>query len=181
MTRGKDYYRKFFQDIESDPIEEGDLEKLIKFIALLGDKTDDDDDDDEYSNTLIAYDTMDPEDFLKLALGEESEGSEDDNGEDDNGEDDSPWRFNVDEEHDAAGGEGIDSVGDNEDESEDKEEGPDGSTVSDESEKKKVASSKKGSGCVSDKGMKKVLRKKVPNEEQLTRSNIAATLKDLRF
>ena len=174
MTRGKDYYRKFFQDIESDPIEEGDLEKLIEFIALLGDKTEDDGDED--SDALDAYDAMDPEDFLKLALGEKSEGGEDSGDEDD----DSPWRFNKDEEYNDAGGDGIDSVGDDKDESEEKEK-PDALTVSDEGKKEKGSPPKKGSGCVSDKGMKKVRRKEGPSEELLTRRNIAATLKDLRF
>ena len=172
--RDKDYYRSLFQD--SDEMDEGDIDKMIEFVRRLGDKVEGDDDED--SDMLDAYETMDPEDFLMLALGEKGESDDDDS--DDSDEDESPWRFNKDEEYDDAGGEGVDSVGDGEDESEEKEE-PDALTVSDEGKKEKGSKTKKDSGCVSDKGMKRVRRKRGPSEEEMTRMNIAHALSDLRF
>ena len=165
--RDRDFYRKLFTETEHDPVDDGDLDKLIKFIAMLGDKTEDDGELED------DYETMDPEEFLKKALGEDGDDGDDDEDDDDD-DDGGPWRFNKDEEHNAAGGEGIDSVGDDGDGDED-----DGLTVSDRSKKDKPK--KDGGFEVSDRGMKKVRRRRGPSEGDLTRRNIAAALRDLRF
>ena len=149
--RDKDYYRKLFVETEQDPIEEADLDKLIEFIATLGDRTEDDGELED------DYETMDPDDFLMKVLGESSDDEDDDDDED----------WDDDEDEDA------DSVGGNADGNQPDDGLPSGGVKSDEdikdteepAPKKRGRRRKNDTGCVSDEVVK----------------NIASTLRDLRF
>ena len=163
---------KYYLDVAAesgDGLSDDDLARLVEVLKKI--------DIGEYGEDEDDYETMDPEDFLKKALGEDY-GDDDDDEEDDN-----PWRFSVDDEHDTAwddappddGGDGdddggVDSVGD--EEGEGGEESPKPKTVSDKG-KKDV---KRKSGTVFDRRAKETA-----GDAGSTQRNIADALEGLRF
>lgn len=168
---------KYYLDVAAESgggLSEDDLARLVDVLKKI--------DIGEYGENEDDYETMDPEDFLKKALGEDYGGDDDD---DDDEEDDNPWRFSVDDEYDTAWDDtpsddgGVDSVGDDEDDGDgDDDDGrPDPKTVSDEGKKDVKQKSK----TVSDRRAKETRRGSAASDAEMTQRNIADALDGLRF